>query len=62
MSYRPAVVLIVALATLLSGCAMGQRRAQLQQTLQFENVDTNSDGVISPAEWEAMKSKLSSRR
>ncbi|MEC9362904.1 MAG: hypothetical protein VYC42_06740 [Pseudomonadota bacterium] len=53
-----AVVLVLS----LTGCAMGQRREQIQQTMQFENVDTNADGAISRAEWDAMKAQMKSMK
>lgn len=63
MSFKRLNMLLVAtLMVGLAGCAVGQRRAQIEQALQFESVDTNGDGVVDQAEWEAMKSRLRSAK
>lgn len=53
-----ASVLVVA----MSGCAAGQRREALREATQFETVDTDGNGVISRAEWDAMKTGLRSMK
>jgi hypothetical protein len=59
--FATCVVALLVVST-ISGCARGQRREEMQQKLQFENIDTNGDGSISRSEWEAAKAELQSMR
>lgn len=62
MKQRTILSIAIVLSLGVAGCAMGQRREQVQQTMQFETVDTNKDGVVSRAEWDAMKAELKSMK
>mgnify|MGYP000344019152 CR=1 FL=1 len=46
---------------LLSGCALGERRAAVENMMQFESVDANADGVISRPEWAAFMANIRRR-
>ena len=46
---------------LLSGCALGERRAAVENMMQFESVDSNADGVISRPEWAAFMANIRRR-
>jgi|GEM_PF-2890162 len=54
--------LVGLVAVMLSGCALGERRAAVENMLQFESVDTDGNGVISRAEWDSVMAKLPTRR
>lgn len=63
MHFKHLTILLTAtLALTLAGCAVGQRREQIEQMLQFENADRNADGVVDRSEWEAVKAQLRSAK
>jgi len=54
-------IVLALIATLGLGGCMAQRREAMQQKMEFDVVDTNKDGTVSRAEFDAWKSTLRDR-